>query len=134
MSAAQASEKLSIASTSTGRGPSRDHSAISTAPVSEAGTMPSFQSAGMPSSACDCAITSPSRARGPAARWLRPSRAPDSAARVKPGRFAQGPEPKFGLRGRSDGRGDGMDLNSSLACGFYVLMFGLATRTRTWRP
>ena len=40
MSLAQVSPKLSQASTSTPRGPSRDHSASSTAPVSEAGTMP----------------------------------------------------------------------------------------------
>ena len=40
MSVTQPSPKLSQASTSTGRAPSIDHSAISTAPVSEAGTMP----------------------------------------------------------------------------------------------
>ena len=39
-SVTQPSPKLSQASTSTGRAPSIDHSAISTAPVSEAGTMP----------------------------------------------------------------------------------------------
>jgi hypothetical protein len=36
----------SHATTSTPRGPSSDHSAISTAPVSDAGTMPMRQSAG----------------------------------------------------------------------------------------
>src|SRR6185295_3794579 len=40
VSVTQSSEKLSQANRSTGRGPSIDHSALSTAPVSEAGTMP----------------------------------------------------------------------------------------------
>jgi hypothetical protein len=40
MSVTQPSPNDSQASTVTGRGPSRDHSAISTAPVSDAGTMP----------------------------------------------------------------------------------------------
>jgi hypothetical protein len=39
-SVTQPSPKLSQASISTGRAPSSDHIAISTAPVSEAGTMP----------------------------------------------------------------------------------------------
>jgi hypothetical protein len=37
------------------------------------------------------------------ARWLRPSAAPSSAASDQPGRLAQGPEEKRGLRGRTDG-------------------------------
>ena len=49
---------------STPRAPSSDHSAISTAPVSDAGTMPSRQSAGMPSTARDRVMTSASRAFG----------------------------------------------------------------------
>ena len=40
MSVTQPSPNDSQASMVTGRGPSSDHSAISTAPVSEAGTMP----------------------------------------------------------------------------------------------
>ncbi|MHC2773167.1 hypothetical protein ACVIM7_002634 [Bradyrhizobium liaoningense] len=40
MSLTQPSPKDSQASVVTGRAPSNDHSAISTAPVSEAGTMP----------------------------------------------------------------------------------------------
>ena len=54
----QPSPKLSHASRSTGRSPSRFHIAISTAPVSDAGTMPSFQSSGMPSTWRDRSMTS----------------------------------------------------------------------------
>ena len=89
--------------TSTGRGPSSDHSAISTAPVSEAGTMPSFQSAGMPSRAADRSITSANCARDAGARWLRPSIAVSRDAAVHPGRLAHGPEEKHGLAGRRVG-------------------------------
>ena len=87
------------------RAPSIDHSAISTAPVSEAGTMPSCQSAGMPSRARERLMTSAMRALGSAARWLRPSMAPDNASSEKPGRLAQGPDEKSGLLGRVAGRG-----------------------------
>src|SRR4051812_14409140 len=89
---------------STGRGPSRVHSAISTAPVSDPGTIPSRQPAGIPSSARERSITSSRRALGPEARWLRASIAPSSAASDQPGRLAQGPEEKFGLWGRRRGR------------------------------
>jgi hypothetical protein len=80
-SVAQPEEKLSCASTSTGRAPSRDHKAISIAPVSEAGTMPSRQSSGMPSKARERVMTSLSRALGSLARCERPSIAPSSADR-----------------------------------------------------
>jgi hypothetical protein len=88
---------------STPFGPSRDQSAISTAPVSEAGTIPSRQSAGMPRMPLDRSITSASFAFGSFARWLRPSIAPDSASSVQPGRLAQGPEEKRGFDGRMSG-------------------------------
>ena len=65
--------------------------------------MPSRQSAGMPRMARERSITSARRALGAAARWLRPSNAPDSASSVKPGRLAQGPEEKLGLAGRMSG-------------------------------
>ena len=68
--------------------------AISTAPVSEAGTMPSFQSAGIPSSALLRSITACRRCFGAFARCERATSAPDSASSVQPGRFAQGPEEK----------------------------------------
>ncbi len=103
MSFAQPSEKLSKASTSTLRGPSSDQSAISIAPVSDAGTMPSRQSAGMPRIARERSMTSARRAFGALARWLRARYAPLSASSVKPGRLAQGPEEKLGLRGRTSG-------------------------------
>src|SRR5579875_2466062 len=104
MSVAQPWEKLSNASTSTPRAPSSDQSAISTAPVSEAGTMPSFQSSGMPRSARERAMTSARRALPSLARWLRPRNAPFNPSSEEPGRFAQGPEEKLGLAGRTLGR------------------------------
>ena len=67
--------------------------------------MPSRQSVGMPRMARERSITSASRAFGSLARWLRPSKAPDSASTEKPGRLAQGPEEKLGLRGRVSGFG-----------------------------
>jgi hypothetical protein len=103
-SEAQASEKLSKASTSTGRAPSSVQRAISIAPVSEPGTMPRRQSAGIPRIARERSITSARRAFGSFARWLRPSSAPCSEASDQPGRLAQGPEEKLGQAGRkSDG-------------------------------
>src|ERR1700692_2826105 len=79
------------------------HSAISTAPVSEPGTMPSRQPSGMPSILVEREITSASLALGPFARWLRPKAAPSSAAKENPGRLAQGPDEKFGFCGRATG-------------------------------
>ena len=61
-------EKLSKESTSTPRAPSMDHIAISTAPVSDAGTMATRQSAGRPRRARERSITSARRALGAAAR------------------------------------------------------------------
>jgi len=82
-----------------------DHNAISIAPVSEAGTIPTRQSAGTPKIARDRVITSFNRAFGAAALWLRPSKAPSSAAKENPGRFAQGPDEKLGFWGRTTGAG-----------------------------
>ncbi len=65
--------------------------------------MPSFQSAGMPSSALERSITACSRCLGAFARCERPSSAPESASSDQPGRFAQGPEEKCGRRGRTLG-------------------------------
>src|SRR5690606_28333064 len=93
----------SHATTSTLRWPSSDHSAISTAPVSDAGTMPMRQSAGtwrisrVRSIAC-CSLVLPTLAR-----CERPSGASRSAPRDHPGRLAQGPEEKLGLAGRTSG-------------------------------
>ena len=98
-SVAQSLEKDSHTSTSTPRAPSMDHIAISTAPVSDAGTIPSRQSAGMPRMDLESVMTSASFALGVAARWLRPSSAPSKAASDQPGRLAQGPEEKRGLAG-----------------------------------
>src|SRR5690606_6029343 len=44
------------------------------------------------------------RALAGLARCERPTRAPASASTVQPGRFAQGPEEKLGLAGRTSGR------------------------------
>ena len=85
------------------RAPSSYHSAISIAPVSEAATTPTRQSAGTPKIARERAITSWMRASPAAERCERPTSAADSAAGDQPGRFAQGPEEKQGLRGRRDG-------------------------------
>src|SRR5271168_4114188 len=88
---------------STPRAPSIDHNAISTAPVSDAGTIPKRQSTGILRIDLERVIISFSRAFGSAARWLRPRKAPDSASSVKPGRFAHGPDEKLGLAGRMSG-------------------------------
>ncbi len=104
ISCAHRAEKLSNASTSTGRSPSNDHNAISTAPVSDAGTMPTRQPSGTPRIVRDRTITSFSRARPSGERCERPTSALDSAATLHPGRLAQGPDEKQGLSGRMAGR------------------------------
>ena len=102
-SSAQPAPKLSQASTSTPRAPSSDQSAISTAPVSEAGTTASRQSSGMPSSRRLLSTTAASFSLPGAERWERPTSAPASTAGVHPGRLVQGPEEKLGFAGRTVG-------------------------------
>src|SRR4029078_4276921 len=84
--------------------PRSDHKAISTAPVSEAGTIPTRKAAGIPSSALVRSIASLSLALPGFERCERPSNAPLSASAVQPGRLAQGPDEKKGRAGRTDGR------------------------------
>ncbi len=98
-SATQPLPKLSHASMSTPRSPSSDHIAISIAPVSEAGTMPSTYPSGMPRIFLLRSITSASFALPILARCERPSAAPCRASRDQPGRLAQGPDEKQGLLG-----------------------------------
>src|SRR3546814_10712378 len=88
---------------STPRAPSSDQSAISTAPVSEAGTIPIRQPAGIRSTERVRSMTSASFALPGDERCERPSVAAESASSDHPGRLAQGPEEKFGSEGRTDG-------------------------------
>src|SRR5258708_4355845 len=87
----------------TGSAPSNDHIAISTAPVSDAGTMPIRESGG---------TSSPSRVRSMARlsfalpifdRCERPRTASVRTERLQPGRLAQGPDEKCGTVGRIRG-------------------------------
>src|SRR5579871_472944 len=95
--------KLSQASTSTPRAPSMDHIAISTAPVSEAGTIPSTYVSGMPRIFLLRSMTSASLFLPILARCDRPSAAFLSASKFHPGRLAQGPEEKQGFLGVKEG-------------------------------
>ena len=88
---------------STPRAPSSDHIAISIAPVSEAATTPTCQSAGTPRIARERSTTSTIRALPTPERCERPTSAALSAAGDQPGRLAQGPDEKQGLRGRRVG-------------------------------
>src|SRR5690606_9867282 len=88
---------------STPRWPSSDHSAISTAPVSDAGTMPMRQSAGTWRSSRVRSIAYCSLVLPTLARCERPSEASARASSYHPGRLAQGPEEKLGLAGRRSG-------------------------------
>src|SRR3954451_8973505 len=87
----------------TGRPPSIDHIAISTAPVSEAGTMPIGKSAGTSSTARVSSMARLSFALPPSARCERPRNASLRAWSVQPGRLAQGPDEKYGAEGRTVG-------------------------------
>src|SRR5215475_9431104 len=58
----------------------------------------------MPSTARESSITSASLALPSLARCERPTHAAFSASSDQPGRFAQGPEEKCGIRGRRFGR------------------------------
>src|SRR5690606_28574594 len=83
--------------------PSSDHNAISTAPVSDAGTIPMRQSAGTWRISRVSSMARSSFALPILARCERPSGASASAASDHPGRLAQGPEEKLGLAGRVPG-------------------------------
>src|SRR5258708_7805384 len=104
-SVTHSSPKLSQANTSTGRAPSIDHSAISTAPVSEAGTIAILKSAGTPSSTRVLSIASLSLALPGLERCERPSNAPSRALRFHPGRFLVGPDENRASAGRTPGGG-----------------------------
>ena len=102
-SVAQSLPKLSNASSCTGLGPSNDHIAISIAPVSEPGTMPTRKSSGTSSTAgsgrsppagAPCRAWSGASGRGP--RFWRFSG-------VHPGRLAHGPDENSGRAGRMAG-------------------------------
>src|SRR5262245_24911559 len=88
---------------STGRWPSIDHSAISTAPVSDAGTMAALSSAGMPRM-LRVRSTAPTIFFLPSfERCERPTAASKRTSGVHPGRLAQGPDEKSGRAGREFG-------------------------------
>src|SRR6056297_390517 len=103
-SVTQPAPKLSQASMVQGRTPSIDHIAISTAPVSDAGTMPMRYSSGTPRMARVVSIAALSLALPTDARCERPSGAPESLSRENMGGFAQGPDEKRGFLGFEDGR------------------------------
>ena len=103
MSAAQPAEKLSQTSTSTPRGPSSDHRAISMAPVSDPGTMARRWESGRPSTAAVRPMASPRRTLPAAERWERPTQAAARADVDQPGRLAQGPEEKWFREGLIEG-------------------------------
>src|SRR5579859_4512620 len=104
-SVTHSSPKLSQAKTSTGRAPSIDHSTISTAPVSEAGTMAILKSAGTPNTARVRSMASLSLALPGLERCERPSNALSSACRLQPGRFFVGPDENRASAGRIAGVG-----------------------------
>src|SRR5207237_9360145 len=93
----------SQASMVTGRAPNSDHSAISTAPVSEAGTMPIRWAAGTSSTSRVRSIARLSFALPILDRWERPRTASVRVWRLQPGRLAQGPEEECGTDGRTGG-------------------------------
>src|SRR5580704_3779942 len=80
-----------------------DHIAISTAPVSEAGTIPSTYVSGMPRTFLLRSMTSASLFLPSLARCDRPSAAFLSASKFHPGRLAQGPDEKHGFLGVREG-------------------------------
>ena len=102
-SVTQPAPKLSQASISVLRAPRSDHIAISTAPVSEAGTIPMRYSSGTPRISRVPSIAALSFSLPTAARCERPSGAPESLSRLNTGGLAQGPEEKRGLSGRVAG-------------------------------
>src|SRR6185437_4021600 len=102
-SVTQPSPNDSQVSIVTGRAPSSDHSAISTAPVSDAGTMPMRYCAGTCSTSRVRSMARLSFALPALERWERPRTASLRACAVQPGRLAQGPDEKCGTRGRIEG-------------------------------
>src|SRR6185312_8999055 len=78
---------------------------ISTAPVSEAGTMAILKSAGTRSTARVRSIASLSFDLPALERCERPSAAPLRACRLQPGRFLVGPEENRASAGRTAGGG-----------------------------
>src|SRR4029077_3463551 len=82
-----------------------DHRAISTAPVSDAGTIAILNSAGTPSIERVRSIASLSLAFPGLERCERPSNAPSSALRLQPGRFLVGPDENRASAGRMPGGG-----------------------------
>src|SRR6516165_8804357 len=102
-SVSQPSPKDSQASTVTSRAPRSDQSAISKAPVSDAGTIPMRYAAGTSSSSRVRSIARLSLALPNFDRCERPTAACASAERLQPGRLAQGPEEKCGTLGRLAG-------------------------------
>src|SRR5688500_6551711 len=103
MSVTQPAPELSQASTVTGRAPSIDHSAISTAPVSDAGTMPMRCVSGTPRILRVRSIEYLRRDLPSFDRCERPSTSSLSLSGVQPGRLAHGPEEKYGRAGRTAG-------------------------------
>ncbi len=103
LSVTHSSPKLSQAKMSTGRTPSIDHSTISMAPVSDAGTIAMRKSAGTRSSARERSMASFSFALAGLERCERPTSAPSSACRLQPGRFLVGPGRKRASTGRTPG-------------------------------
>ena len=87
----------------TDRAPSMDQRAISSAPVSDAGTMPMRYSAGISRISRVSSIARLSFARPPLERWERPMVASVRICKLQPGRFAHGPEEKCGTLGRTAG-------------------------------
>ena len=103
VSVTQSLPKDSQARTSTPRWPSMVHMAISTAPVSEAGTMAMRKSAGTSSISRVRSIACLSLALLRPERCERPSAACSRTWTLQPGRFEQGPDEKRGLTGREPG-------------------------------
>src|SRR3954471_3291712 len=103
ISLTQPSPKDSQAIVVTGFVPSSDHSAISTAPVSDAGTMPILYPAGTSSTSRVNSIASLSLALPIFARCERPRAASLRFWAFQPGRLAHGPEEKCGTLGREAG-------------------------------
>src|SRR3546814_7641669 len=100
----QPSPKLTHASSVVLRAPSRDHIAMSTAPVSEPGTMPIRCVSGTFRILRVRSIARFSRALPILERCERPSDSVASLSADQPGGFAQGPEEKKGRAGRAAGK------------------------------
>ena len=82
-----------------------DQSTISTAPVSDAGTMAILKSAGTPNTVRVRSMASLSLAFPSLERCDRPSKASFNACKFQPGRFLVGPEENRASAGRIAGVG-----------------------------